>query len=67
MPLKYLFQPWKAPLDVQQKAKCIIGQDYPKPIVDHKEASAKCKCMMEEVKNVVHDPGITFILYYFVY
>jgi len=27
----------EAPLDVQTKANCIIGKDYPAPIVDHKE------------------------------
>ena len=29
----------EAPLEVQKKAKCIIGEDYPAPIVDHKEIS----------------------------
>jgi cryptochrome len=27
----------EAPLDVQEKANCIVGKDYPAPIVDHKE------------------------------
>jgi len=35
MPVKYLYEPWKAPLSVQKEAGCIIGQDYPHPIVDH--------------------------------
>lgn len=34
-PDKYIFEPWKAPLDVQKKAGCVIGVDYPKPIVEH--------------------------------
>jgi cryptochrome len=38
MPAKYIYKPWTAPLGVQQKAKCIIGKDYPAPIVDHKIA-----------------------------
>lgn len=38
MPVKYIFQPWMAPKEVQMKAKCIIGKDYPAPIVDHKMA-----------------------------
>jgi cryptochrome len=37
-PLKYLFEPWKAPLHVQEEASCIIGQDYPEPMVDHESA-----------------------------
>ena len=35
MPDQYIFEPWNAPEDVQKKAKCIIGKDYPKPIVEH--------------------------------
>jgi deoxyribodipyrimidine photo-lyase len=26
------------PGDVQQQTGCVIGEDYPKPIVDHAEA-----------------------------
>jgi hypothetical protein len=29
MPAKYIFEPWTAPLAVQQAAGCIIGKDYP--------------------------------------
>ena len=38
MPDKYIYEPWKAPKAVQEKAGCIIGKDYPKPIVAHDEA-----------------------------
>jgi cryptochrome len=41
MDTKYIFQPWTAPMDVQKKAKCIIGKDYPKPIIDHASARKK--------------------------
>lgn len=34
-PNKYIYEPWKAPMNVQQQAKCIVGKDYPEPIVDH--------------------------------
>jgi deoxyribodipyrimidine photo-lyase len=40
VPDKYLSEPWKMPKDVQRDSKCIIGKDYPEPIVDHKEARA---------------------------
>ena len=33
MPTKYLFQPWKAPMDVQEKAGCVVGKDHPAPMV----------------------------------
>uniref|UniRef100_A0A667ZWP0 Cryptochrome circadian regulator 3b n=1 Tax=Myripristis murdjan TaxID=586833 RepID=A0A667ZWP0_9TELE len=38
-PAKYIYDPWNAPEEVQHSAHCIIGQDYPKPMVNHAEAS----------------------------
>ncbi|XP_031423159.1 cryptochrome circadian regulator 3b [Clupea harengus] len=38
-PAKYIYDPWNAPPDVQAAAKCVVGVDYPKPIVNHAEAS----------------------------
>jgi cryptochrome len=38
-PAKYIYEPWKAPLSVQRECGCVIGKDYPKPIVDHAKAS----------------------------
>ncbi|WIA38442.1 hypothetical protein OEZ86_001766 [Tetradesmus obliquus] len=35
LPTKYIYEPWTAPLDVQQRCGCIIGKDYPFPVVDH--------------------------------
>eukprot|EP01135_Chromosphaera_perkinsii_P003431 Nk52_evm55s242 gene=Nk52_evmTU55s242 len=50
-PDKYIYEPWKAPLSVQKSAGCVIGIDYPKPIVDHsvvsKENMFKMKCAYE--------------------
>lgn len=57
MPLRYLFEPWKAPLPVQQKAKCIVGVDYPKPMVDHQKASKECIQNMKAVKDVLMGKG----------
>ncbi|XP_050409035.1 cryptochrome-1 isoform X2 [Patella vulgata] len=34
-PPNYIYEPWKAPVKLQETAGCIIGKDYPKPIVDH--------------------------------
>ena len=36
-PSKYIFEPQLAPLEIQKKSKCIIGEDYPNPIVNRKE------------------------------
>ncbi|KAF6164526.1 hypothetical protein GIB67_025352 [Kingdonia uniflora] len=48
MPKEYIYEPWTAPLTVQTKANCIIGKDYPKPVVDHNIASKECKKKMGE-------------------
>lgn len=34
-PSKYIYEPHMAPREVQQRCGCIIGKDYPYPIVDH--------------------------------
>ena len=38
-PAKYIYEPWAAPKHIQQQAGCLIGIDYPMPIVDHATAS----------------------------
>jgi cryptochrome len=35
---KFIYNPWTAGLEVQEQAKCIIGKDYPFPMVNHSEA-----------------------------
>ncbi len=57
-PEKFIFEPWTAPLEglnlylsnllVQKAAGCIIGKDYPSPIVEHAEESKK---NIERMKN----------------
>ena len=38
VPDKYLAEPSTMPRDIQIASNCIIGQDYPAPIIDHKQA-----------------------------
>ncbi|XP_073513511.1 cryptochrome-1-like [Phyllobates terribilis] len=40
-PPEYIYEPWKSPRSVQERAGCIIGQDYPKPIVEHETVSKR--------------------------
>lgn len=40
-PAQYIYEPWKAPRSVQQAAGCIVGKDYPHPIVQHEVISKK--------------------------
>ena len=48
-PPKYIYEPWNAPESVQKAAKCIIGKDYPVPMVNHAEVS---KINTERMKQV---------------
>jgi deoxyribodipyrimidine photo-lyase len=38
VPDEYLSEPWKMSKEAQESYRCIIGKDYPAPVVDHKEA-----------------------------
>lgn len=48
-PAKYIYDPWNAPDEVQKAAKCIIGVHYPKPMVNHAEAS---RINIERMKQI---------------
>lgn len=48
---KRLHAPWEAGGLEQEEAGCIIGTDYPGPIVDHKEAAQKAKKLLERQKD----------------
>jgi deoxyribodipyrimidine photo-lyase len=38
VPHEFIHNPWKMPLDLQKQIGCLIGKDYPAPIVDHRAA-----------------------------
>ena len=38
VPDRYLAEPWEMPDGVQRDAGCVIGEDYPEPMVDRREA-----------------------------
>ena len=46
VPLPYLAEPWKMDPSVQHMAGCLIGTDYPRPIVDDKAAMKAAKDRM---------------------
>ena len=35
-PVKYIYEPHLAPPTVQEESGCVIGKDYPEPMVDRK-------------------------------
>lgn len=54
VPDRYLHAPWEMPEDVQEEAGCIIGDDYPAPIVDHQAARQRA---LDAYKSVGDDNG----------
>nr|ABB52818.2 cryptochrome 1 [Sesamia nonagrioides] len=53
MPVEYIYEPWKAPIDVQERASCIIGKDYPAPVVNHLVAAQRNKNAMKELRHIL--------------
>ena len=44
LPDEYVWEPWRAPKDVQMSCGCVVGKDYPFPVVNH-DAAAKANLM----------------------
>jgi deoxyribodipyrimidine photo-lyase len=51
VPGRYVHKPWEMPEAVQQDAQCIVGQDYPAPLVDHKWARERTLAAYAEAKE----------------
>ncbi|WP_420347383.1 cryptochrome/photolyase family protein [Pelagibius sp.] len=51
LPDAYLNKPWEAPPPVLAEAGILLGETYPKPIVDHKAARARALSGYEDMKK----------------
>ncbi|MFB6190300.1 MAG: deoxyribodipyrimidine photo-lyase [Candidatus Nanohaloarchaea archaeon] len=51
VPDEYIHKPAEMPEDVQEESDCIIGEDYPEPMVDHQEEKEKAVEMFEEARG----------------
>ena len=54
-PAEYIHQPWKAPMYIQKEAGCVIGQDYPNPIVEVCEQGQLCCKRIQNIMSALHD------------
>ena len=54
-PAEYIHQPWNAPLYLQQEAGCIIGVDYPEPIVDVCNQEELCCKRIQAVMTALYE------------
>ena len=48
LPDKYIYEPWKAPPEIQKRAGVVIGKDYPEPIVEHSTVSKDNMSLMAD-------------------
>lgn len=56
MPKEYIYEPWTAPLSVQEKARCIVGRDYPKP-------GEKNISFQAQELSTMHEPSVSIFLF----
>lgn len=54
-PRKYIHEPWKAPLQVQMNCECIIGENYPEPMIDLKRSMQTNSSRMKEIRDLLID------------
>ena len=48
---KYIHKPWEAPSAMLNEAGIVLGETYPRPIIDHREARQRALDAYEEVKR----------------
>jgi deoxyribodipyrimidine photo-lyase len=51
VPQRYIHTPWMMPPELQRQTKCIIGRDYPQPIVDHSFARERALEAYKQTKQ----------------
>jgi deoxyribodipyrimidine photo-lyase len=53
VPDEFVHEPWRMPTHVQRAARCIIGYDYPAPIVNHAFARARALAAYQRAGSLV--------------
>jgi deoxyribodipyrimidine photo-lyase len=51
VPDKYLHTPWEMPANVQEACDCVIGEDYPGPVIEHKAGRERALKAFERIKG----------------
>lgn len=51
LPDEHLAAPWEASKEIQEEAGCVIGKDYPAPLVDLKESRAEAISRFEDQRG----------------
>lgn len=51
VPVAFIHEPWLMPIELQQQFNCMLGVDYPLPIVPLSESSKQANAILWEVKK----------------
>ena len=64
IPVEYIYEQWKAPIEEQIKANCVIGKDYPARIVIHEVVSRYNAKKMHKIKMDLMQKGhkVSFVI-----
>ncbi|XP_018559545.1 cryptochrome-2 [Lates calcarifer] len=61
-PNRYIYEPWNAPETVQKAANCVVGVDYPKPMINHAEGSRlNIERMKQVYQQLSHYRGLSLL------
>lgn len=47
VPNEWIHEPWRMPSELQARYHCVIGQDYPAPIIEHESAARAAKARLK--------------------
>ena len=48
---QWIFEPWLMPRAIQENSHCIIGEDYPAPLVDFAAATRRARTDLKSVRD----------------
>jgi deoxyribodipyrimidine photo-lyase len=48
VPTQWIHSPWLMPENLQAQYQCILGRDYPLPIINHEQAAREAKAYLRE-------------------
>ncbi|KAM7413865.1 hypothetical protein PAMA_018927 [Pampus argenteus] len=61
-PNRYIYEPWNAPESVQKAANCVVGVNYPKPMINHAEGSRlNIERMKQVYQQLSHYRGLSLL------
>ncbi|XP_013889045.1 cryptochrome-2 [Austrofundulus limnaeus] len=61
-PNRYIYEPWNAPESLQKTANCVVGVDYPKPMINHAEGSRlNIERMKQVYQQLSHYRGLSLL------